>query len=430
MLARGVLKRTGVNMKILSRKTAVFTLIQAVLMVGTLPAVAGEVAIEDGVTTVRNAQPALPAVELQLEELWRRGGDDDDLMIGLPVEAMSDDAGRVYLADQQLCQVFVFNADGELEKTLSREGEGPGEVAYPIDMVDLPDGTLGLAEFFPGKIVKVTRDDLPAGEITIDVSGGVTGGFTIQTMAEAVGPHLVMAGSRSLPQDKFTERTHFLAAVDQEGNQTVRYMEQVSYIERPHSVVHEDDFLPSFPLASALGPDGRVYTPRDRENYAINVFHPDGTLDRVIERPGFKTWKRNKLDTRRVTALFESWAGANPETWPEFDLKKTERAINTLHIDGQGRLWVQHSRSNRDLPAGTFLSLDLYDKAGNWEREVRLNCEGNSVSDGVRFLRDGRILLIKGFVVARLACLGSGVATLGEDETEVIEIVCYKLPEV
>ena len=93
-------------------------------------------------------------------------------------------------------------------------------------------------------------------------------------------------------------------------------------------------------------------------------------------------------------------------------------------------MWVQHSRSNRDLPDGTFLSLDLYDNAGNWQREVRLNCEGNSVSDGVRFLRDGRILLIKGFVVARLACLGSGVATLGEDETEVIEIVCYRLPEI
>ena len=91
---------------------------------------------------------------------------------------------------------------------------------------------------------------------------------------------------------------------------------------------------------------------------------------------------------------------------------------------------MQHSRSNRDLPEGVFLSLDLYDKEGHWQREVQLKCEGNPVSDGVRFLRDGRILLIKGFVVARLACLGSGVATLGEDETEVIEIICYRLPEV
>ncbi len=384
----------------------------------------------NGQTIMKNTEPALPPVALELEEIWRRGGEDDEVMIGLPVEALSDEEGRVYLADQQLCQVFVFGPDGELVKTLSREGEGPGEVRGPVDLVRLPDDTFGLAEFFPGKIIKVNYEDLPAGEITIDVSGGVTGGFTMQTMAEASGNHLLMAGSRSLPQEKFTERTHFLAAVDQDGVQTVRYMEQVSRIERPHSVVHENDFLPSFPLASALGSDGRVYTPRDRESYAVNVFNADGTLDRVIERPDFKPWKRNKLDMNRITALFESWAGANPDTWPEFDLEKTERAINTLHIDGQGRLWVQHSRSNRDLPDGTFLSLDLYDPEGNWLREVSLVCEGSPVSDGVRFLRDGRILLIKGFVVARLACLGSGTATLGEDDTETIEIICYNLPEV
>lgn len=379
---------------------------------------------------IRNTTPLQESVDVQLEEMWRRGGVDDTIMIGLPVEALADEQGRVYLADQQLCQVFVFGPDGEFLKTLSKEGDGPGEVRSPVDLVRLPDGTFGLAEFFPGKITKVTYGDLPAGEVTVDVSGGKTGGFTMQTMADAWDEHLIVAGSRSVPQDKFTERTHFLAALDQQGNQTVRYMEQVSYIQRPHSVVHENDFLPSFPLASALGPDGRVYTPRDRESYAINVFLPDGTLDRVIERPDFRTWKRDRLDTRRVTALFESWAGENPQTWPRFDLEETDRAINTLHIDGQGRLWVQHSRSNRDLPDGVFLGLDLYDADGRWLKEVRLRCEGDPVSDGFRFLRDGRILLIRGFVVARLACLGSGTATLGEDSTESLEIICYRMPEI
>ncbi len=408
----------------------IIVLILLCLGLAVVTAVAGETSQVDGHTVVRNREPALPMLELELEELWRRGGENDEVMIGLPVEALAVEEGRVYLADQQLCQVHVFDREGEFVKTLSREGDGPGEVRGPVDMVRLPDGSIGLAEFFPGKITKVTFDDLPAGEIMIDVSGGEIGGFTMQTMAASSGPHLIVAGSRSLPQEKFTERTHFLAAIDQEGNQTVRYMEQVSHIQRPHSVVHENDFLPSFPLASALGPDGRVYTPRDRENYAINVFLADGTLDRVIERPDFKTWTRNKLDTRRVRTLFESWAGANPDTWPRFDLKKTDRAINTLHIDGQGRLWVQHSRSNRDLPDGNFLSLDLYDAQGHWQREVRLVCEGSSVSDGFRFLGDGRILLIKGFVVARLACLGSGTATLGEDETETIEVICYRLPQI
>jgi len=408
-------------------------LVAAALLTAAGAALAGDPAQVDGRTHIQNREAALPPVTLELEELWRAGGTgdgDEDLVFGLPVEALADDAGRVYLADQQLCQIFVFGPDGDLEGTLSREGDGPGEVRGPVDMVHLPDGTIGLAEFFPGKITKLNLADEPAGVIEVDVAPGETGGFTMQTMAEAKGGHLVVAGSRSVPKEKVLERIHFLAALDTDGNQTVRYMEQTSHIERPHSVVHENDFLPPFPLASALGPDGRVYTPLAREDYQVIVFLPDGTVDHVIERPEFTTWRRNDRDTKRITALFESWAGENPETWPEFDLKKTERAINTLHVDGAGRLWVQHSRSNRDLPPGTFLNLDLYDRGGHWQREVNLVCEGSPVSDGLRFLGDGRVLLIKGFVVARLACLGSGNPNLGDDDTATIEIVCYRLPEV
>ncbi|MBU0741981.1 hypothetical protein KKA85_01230 [bacterium] len=199
-------------------------------------------------------------------------------------------------------------------------------MSAPIGLVRQPDGTFGLAEFFPGKLVKLTADDLPAGQIYVDVSGG--------------------------------------------------------------EIVH------------------------------------------IIVRPGFVTWRRDERDRRRVLSLFQTWASPDPETWPEFDLEKTERAITALHIDGRGRLWVQHSRSNRDLPDGVFLNLDLYDHEGVWLREVRLVCEGNPVSDGLHFLGDGRVLLIKSFVVARLACLGAGAGSIGEDDSDTIEIVYYRLPEV
>ena len=412
------------------RHLGLLRLILSFAVLASVAAAGGEVTVRDGVPHVRNRQPLLEPLTLELEELWRAGGNGaDDVMFGLPVEAVADEDGRVYVADQQLCRVQVFAPDGRPVGTLSRQGEGPGEVRIPVDLVCLPDGTLGIAEFFPGKIVKLNRDDTPAGTIEVDVSGGQSGGFTIQTMAEARNGHLLIAGSRSVPQEKVLERVHFLAALDQDGVQQVRYCEQIVHIQRPHSVVHEDDFLPPFPLASALGPDGRVYTTGRRDAYEIQVFAPDGGLARVIERPDFTTWRRNKQDLRRVTALFESWAGANPETWPEFDLNKTERAIGTLHVDGRGRLWAQHSRSNRDLPEGVFLNLDLYDDEGHWQREVRLVCEGKPTSDGIRFLGDGRVLLIKGFVVARLACLGSGNPNLGDDDTDTMEIVCYRLPE-
>jgi hypothetical protein len=382
-----------------------------------------------GQTTIRASAPALPPVTLELEEQWRAGG-DDGVMIGLPVEAVADGSGRVYLADQQLCQVDVFGPDGTFEGTLGREGEGPGEVRGPVDVVTLPDGTIGIAEIFPGKLVKVTREDLPAGEIVIDVGEGRRGGFTIQTMADAAGDHLLVAGSRSVPRERVLERTHFLAMIDQEGKETARFVEQVSRIQRPHSVVHENDFLPCFPLASTLGPDGRVYAPGERDAYQVQVFAPDGRLLYRIERPDFATWTRDERDHRRVLALFHAWASPNPETWPEFDILPTERAIQSLHIDGQGRLWVQHSRSNRGQDDGVFLTLDLYTPDGTWLREVSLRCEGNPISDGIRFLGDGRVLLIKGFVVARLACLGGASASFGEDDAETVEIICYRLPEI
>ena len=379
--------------------------------------------------TLRNAEPLEPPVTLELEELWRAGGEDEGVMFGTPVEAIADEQGNVLVADQQLCQVYVFDQSGEMTHTLSREGDGPGEVRGPVDLVRFEDGNFGIAEFFPGKLTKVTPDDVPAGSITINLGGGESGGFTMQTQAEARGGHLVVAGSRSVPKPHILERVHYVAAVDLEGNELARYIEQVSEIQRPHSVVHEDDFIPCITQAVALGRDGRVYLPPERDRYVVNVYNADGTIAHVIERPGFRTWWRNKVDMRRITALFETWAGPNPETYPDFDLKQTERAITALHLDGRDRLWVQHSRSNRDQPDGVFLSLDLYDPDGVWQCEVRLVCEGNPVSDGIRFLGDGRILLIKGFVCARLSCLGAGGASLGEDDAETIEIICYKLPE-
>ena len=404
----------------ISRRLAV-----VVLICLALPALADEVRLA-------RETPVDPPLRIELEELWRAGGDEDDVMIGLPVEVMAGPEGRVYLADQQLCQIHVFEADGTPAAPLGREGEGPGEVRGPVDMIRLPDGTIGLAEFFPGRVVKLTPEGEPAGRITVDVSGGegsAAEGFTIQTMAECAGEHMIIAGSRSVPQPHVLERSHFLASIDQDGRQLVRYAEQVSKIQRPHSVVHENDFLACFALANALGPDGRVYVPLERERYAISVFEPDGTLVHVIERPDFVTWPRDERDRKRVLSLFQTWASPNPETWPEFDLKDTERAITSLNIDGRGRLWVQHSRSNRDLPEGVFQRLDLYDPDGTWRREVDVVCDGRPVSDGLRFLGDGRVVLIKGFVTARLACLGAGAGTIGEDDTEVVEIVCYRLPE-
>lgn len=44
---------------------------------------AGELVTIDGEPRVRNSEPAPPAVILEIEELWRAGGEDENMMFGL-----------------------------------------------------------------------------------------------------------------------------------------------------------------------------------------------------------------------------------------------------------------------------------------------------------------------------------------------------------
>lgn len=96
------------------------------------------------VPRVTNEGPALAPRTVELEELWRVGGEESELLFGTVIEAISDNQGAVYLLDHQLCHVQVFSPEGVLLRTLSREGDGPGEVRLPRDVVMLSDGSIGI----------------------------------------------------------------------------------------------------------------------------------------------------------------------------------------------------------------------------------------------------------------------------------------------
>jgi len=157
---------TGPHPARLARST-LFHLIATLLLVPA--ASAGDSTTVDGVPLVRN--PAVPADgerELLLDELWRRGGwDDEEIMFGAIRRAVVADDGTVFLLDGQLAEIKVLSPTGELQATLGREGDGPGEFRNPTDLCLLPDGTVAVTQMFPGKIVKLTRDGEPAGTITV-----------------------------------------------------------------------------------------------------------------------------------------------------------------------------------------------------------------------------------------------------------------------
>jgi len=375
---------------------------------------------------IKNVDPAQPARTLQLEALWRVGGEDEEFFFGMIVDCLTDTEGNVYLLDNQLCNVEVFTAQGEHLRTLSGEGDGPGEVRIPQGLVTLPDGTLGILELFPGKIVKLNHEGEPRGTMTLGGNGDPQTGFVAALRAEIRNGTILVAAQHSTLTDDGQDRTQYLARISEEGEELARYREASMSLNfnNPHFV--ERDLLPAFLLASAVGPDGQVYVARDRNQYAIEVYTPEGELVRVIERV-FENRKRDERDMHRMNALVDAWIQGFPGEMPR-DLEAYEPTISEMFVAEDGTLWVQHSRSGHDLPPGILLSFDTFDTGGKYLQEVHFAAEGDPAYDGLKFLPGDRALLIKGYVLARWASRGAQNATFDEEEeTGAMEVVYCKM---
>lgn len=218
----------------------------------------------------------------------------------------------------------------------------------------------------------------------------------------------------------------YLCRLSDDGREQVRHRE--SKIALAFRKLHfvEREISPMFQSALALEPDGRVYVGQAWDRYAVEVYQPDGELERIITRD-FENRKRTEDELRRVNALFDASARNNPYGETR-EIEPCPPVISGLHVDSEHRLWVLHSRSAEQLPPGIMQSYDLFDAGGRYLREVYVPCEGDPDYDGLEFLPDDRVLLIKGLVLAGTAQSDLGSIPLGEeDETGNMEFVCYRV---
>jgi len=88
---------------------------------------------------------AMPALTIGVEE------GDPAYEFGHVRAVAADDAGRIYVADRIGSTVRVYSPDGEFLRQIGREGEGPGEFQWPVDIAFGPDGRLYVRD-----IVRIT----------------------------------------------------------------------------------------------------------------------------------------------------------------------------------------------------------------------------------------------------------------------------------
>jgi hypothetical protein len=357
---------------------------------------------------VDNAADPRDGVETQLlEPLWRLGGEDDEEVFFGVIDAVArDHDGNVLLADMQLMQINVVSPDGELAAVLGRQGEGPGEVTRLGGVLPLPDGTVGMVQLMPGRVIKVDPAGLPAGEIVPRWTE--EGGRLMLAEIRLAGDRLIAAGRRMTRRDETFLLDLWIAELDDDGAVgRIFYREQRERDLRSGTVSELDGDWAGENRWTATA-DGRVVVAPRRDEYLLEFHGPDG-LERTVTR-AFTTRERTEAEKEAVRSRFNRFRGrgrggrmANLEV----EVADTAPAVRGIHAMPGGEIWVLTSRGDRDQAAGVMLTYDVLDPEGNFIRQIAVACEGVASRDALFPLGSGDFVLVKGHADALAAMRGS-----------------------
>lgn len=395
------------------------------LLCPTLASAAPQIATIDGVPHISNGAKAAGDLEtLHLEELWRTGGEDDDIFYGTIGSVVCDKGGSVLILDTQLSQVQVFAPDGQWDRTLSREGEGPGETRHPEGLYLDQEGRVCLLHSPVGSIARMHRDDTPAEPIAYSTGDGTDGGVTILLGASAVGDGLVIAGMRlHFGDDGRSRRHYFLSLCDANGLQRKVLHEKDDWVDYTDFRLDEGsmDFCWN---RWVCGQDGKIYVAPERNEYRIDVYDSDGNLEKVISRE-YDSLQRNEFLTERATIVVKGVAAYHRTPLQGLTIEEVESDIRSLWVDETGRLWVRTSRGLAEKPTGAYDVIDVFAPDGCFEKQVALMSDAVPYKDSLSFLEDGRVVAILGSLDSWLTQQAVEREDDVDEEVKALELVFY-----
>jgi hypothetical protein len=426
---RNRLSAKAMVLRICGACAAVVLLLLGSILGGLAPgARAGMVEDRDGVPAVVNTQrPGEGRQIWKLRELWRVSSEDDDeLLIGRIQDAIAGSDGTLYLLDQQLAQIHVFSPAGQYLRSLSREGDGPGETRNPMAVILPPGGGLGLVQAFPARIVTIDFEGNPLSPINLRSAGASMGTDRLALSVRSRGGTLAYSGRTFSIQREGPRPKNLLMICEPDGEERISVIEKESgspaetrkWVEKDEYFVHRGRWN--------LGPDGRIYAAPKRDTYAIHVYGEDGRLERIIERD-YHARRRTEEDKAGMGISM-----ATPDGELEIDnvIADLDPCVSGIRVSETGDIWVEHSRSNRGLPLGVFQVQDIFDGDGHYRHEIIVMCEEERAEDDQLFyVADDRVILVKGFDARISISIGGGGAGVDvpEEERPPLEVVYYAI---
>jgi hypothetical protein len=370
--------------------------------------------------------PAVPVQGVQdvpLREMWRTGGEDDELFFGNVLQVLPAPQGGVYILDSQLTQVFVLDAGGELLTVMGGRGEGPGEVSNVNSIVNLPGGGLGIGQVLPGVLACFDAAGEPTTRVRIQDREGPDSGLVLYLDARALGDDLlaIVMRWRLGDQGSMTQEM-YLRSLDLQGRPLVDFHHKATLFDVADFHFTEAGYDFVWTRFGVL-PDGNVCFAPERNRYEITICSADGALVRKVGRPytSRRRTAEEKEEARLSHAAIASHYGREVRGVKAEDL---DPDITALAVLDDGRLWVRTSRGDRQRDPGVLTTVDELDPAGRFTRQLRLLGPGDPDRDILHILPDGRVVVVTGAVQAYRREQNTERDSGQADEAP-LEVICY-----
>lgn len=378
-------------------------------------------------------------------EVWETFGEVDRVAF--------DGEGNLYILDRQNFRVVVVDPEGKLVREVGTEGDGPGELRFPMGFVVAPDGGIAVMDMghqafvvfdSDGAFVGNARNDFQSGVMGRDIHyhprGGVIGTASGIRVTNNNGRQEISGGGstpvRFVPfaeggdPEQLYAAWRLPAAAPSGGGSSFSMGGGGSFSMGGMSA--QRAFEPA--LLTGVLPDGRVVL-ADSSAYALKLIGAEGGLQSVLRRP---------IAPRRVTSRDEEAEKAR-------QLENLESGggggavIMMRTIGGSGGGTTQRMGGDamkdmmRDRIEGMVFAEEvpvIADLAVDWEGRIWVERTGRRVGeDGPTDLitADGQYLgtiAADGMRIPDAFGPGGLVAYIETDEFDLPTIVVKRLPDL
>ncbi|MGB2907311.1 MAG: NHL repeat-containing protein [Candidatus Aminicenantaceae bacterium] len=316
----------------------------------------------DGIKLIHNQKDGKWGLnpELAIEFVRNIGeldSDDENILFHQPADIAFDRDGNIYVLDAGNQRIQKFGPDGTYLATFARQGEGPGELQFPLSLdidsqgyIYVPDmGNQRIQVYKPDGIAHkgISMDRTPLGTIRMHPDG---------FMLQGTGGNIMMGPGG---MDGEAAPPPLLVVRSPEGEVIKEFGEPKDFKDMlVNRLGNQYQF--------AIGPDGAVYVAFSFQN-RIDKYTPGGELlwkaDRKLD---YDTDAPKTKGSRRAS-------GGNVS----IEMPQMNRASNGIAVDGQGRVWVVNyvRQIKEEEQVGTRVGMSM-DESG--KRSMNVAFEGNT----------------------------------------------------